>query len=79
MKPGDIITVTYPNGANNTWEVIAVLLGGMYEESVVELTPCDQTRNPHGRTLCPINLLDALAEGGRIEIREIEAKEKPAG
>jgi hypothetical protein len=70
MKPGDIVTVTYPNGSNCTWEVIGVHLGGLHQESVIELTPCDQSRNPHGRTLCPANLLYALVEGGTIEVRE---------
>ena len=64
MKPHDILRVSYNNGVSHFWEVSAVLLGGTGQESVIELTPINQTPSGYGKTLCPAALLHILVEGG---------------
>lgn len=76
MKPGDVITVQYPNGFTKSWAVAGVYLGALGVESVVELVPMDEKPSGHGRTLCPEALLHVLVGcGGRVVIQEME----PAG
>lgn len=76
MKPRDRIEVTYPNGAKQAWTVSAVLLGGLGEESVIELEPIGVRPNGHGRTLCPAAMLYALSEGGSIVVREYHESDR---
>jgi hypothetical protein len=65
--PRDLIRVSLGNGVELLWEVSAVYLGGLREESVVELVPVGQTPNSYGKTLIPAQLLDcAIATGAVI-------------
>jgi hypothetical protein len=64
--PRDLIRVTLGNGVELLWEVSAVYLGGLREESVVELVPVGQTPNSYGKTLIPAQLLDCAIATGAV-------------
>lgn len=68
MKPRDLVKITYPNGVSLFWEVASVLLGGERQESVIELTPINQTPNGWGKTLCPSAMLDVMRDSGTVTI-----------
>jgi hypothetical protein len=62
--PRDIIRVSLATDVELLWEVTAVYLGGLGEESVVELVPVGQKPNSYGKTLIPAQLLDNAIKTG---------------
>jgi hypothetical protein len=78
-KPHDIIRVSLSTGVELMWEVEAVYLGGLNEESVVELKPIGDKPNSYGRTLVPSQLLDCAISSGGARLYEFARQEKQGG
>lgn len=69
MKVGDIIRLRTSGFGYHVWRVVGEYLGGMGQESVVEIETLDRTPNTEGRMLVPVEILrlaaiqHALSEG----------------
>lgn len=67
IKPGDMLETPGHNGSH-LYHVTSVLLGGVNQESLVELVPMDQARPADGaktvNALVPLSMIEAGADIG---------------
>jgi hypothetical protein len=70
MNPGDLIEVELADGRNFFWKVSGIYLGGLNQESVIQIEPLDQKANTQrSPTLVPAQLLDmAIAADSGVRI-----------
>lgn len=59
-KVGDIVRLPSHSGCHRVWRVIGIFLGGLNQESVIELETLDRMTNTEGRMCVPVEILESL-------------------
>ena len=69
MKPRDLIRHTNGNGHERFWEIASISMGGVGEESTVELVPIlEESNDDEIPTKCPMCILEAALETGIVNL-----------
>jgi len=71
--PGEIIRTCAHSGGFRVWRVVGVHLGGMNQESVIEVETLDRHKNTQGRMFVPEELL-STATGSYVGGMQDEAR-----